>query len=537
MRAPGIGFTCVLVLLGASVANAAPPAAPQVTLGADLKLLRFDWDPVPGATFYRLWIKPGGTRYISVGERIPASITQAEHAIPVHLRDWARTRYVVTACNSAGCTGSRPLNPQSLMLDTIGYLKASNTDPRDGLGIDVVVSADGYTLAVSATGEASNASGVNGNQADNSSGNSGAVYVFRRRGNIWQQEAYLKAGVNQEEQVFGGRLRYVDYQPQAISADGSMLAVGAAGQDVNGVEDAGAVYVYRRQGSTWSLMATLHASPLHPSDWFGHSVDMSHDGRTLKVNGIQPIDERGSSEMRTYIFVRPGNTWQFSQTLAPFYPEDACQSVRLSGDGNTLVSSCFDSVTFRRHLVTMKRAGNAWTHVSDTPADLSLSRQQFALSPDATVLALNESSSVVGIYRWDGATWRLEAGIPAPTADPSSPAWGWDLALGNNGRLLAVGNPSAFELGAGVSPTLMPGSESRGAVYLYQRSDSTAWALRAVVKSPNPAFNDYFAYSISLSDSGRTLAAGAIFEDSGSTGIDGDREDESATDAGAAYLY
>ena len=59
------------------------------------------------------------------------------------------------------------------------YIKASNPDGGDGFGASAALA--GNTLAVGATGESSNATGVNGNQADNSisSGGTGAVYVRR----------------------------------------------------------------------------------------------------------------------------------------------------------------------------------------------------------------------------------------------------------------------------------------------------------------------------------------------------------------------
>lgn len=56
------------------------------------------------------------------------------------------------------------------------YLKASNTEAGDWFGI---VAVDGDTLVVGAIQEDSAAKGVNGNQADNSAENSGAVYVFQ----------------------------------------------------------------------------------------------------------------------------------------------------------------------------------------------------------------------------------------------------------------------------------------------------------------------------------------------------------------------
>jgi len=57
------------------------------------------------------------------------------------------------------------------------YIKASNTDVDDHFGWTVALSGD--TLAVGAYGEASNATGIGGNQADNSATDSGAVYILR----------------------------------------------------------------------------------------------------------------------------------------------------------------------------------------------------------------------------------------------------------------------------------------------------------------------------------------------------------------------
>src|SRR5262245_42602094 len=71
------------------------------------------------------------------------------------------------------------------------YLKASNTDAVEGFGYSVAVSGD--TAVVGAIFESSNATGVNGNQNDNSAQNSGAAYVFVRNGATWSQQAYLKA--------------------------------------------------------------------------------------------------------------------------------------------------------------------------------------------------------------------------------------------------------------------------------------------------------------------------------------------------------
>lgn len=57
------------------------------------------------------------------------------------------------------------------------YVKASNTG-QDLFGESVALSGDGSTLAVGARNESSNATGIDGNQADNSANGAGAVYVF-----------------------------------------------------------------------------------------------------------------------------------------------------------------------------------------------------------------------------------------------------------------------------------------------------------------------------------------------------------------------
>src|SRR6185436_14690346 len=75
----------------------------------------------------------------------------------------------------------------------LAYIKASNTGAGDNFGSQVVMSADGMTLAVSAPSEDSAALGVDGIQTDDGAADSGAVYVFVRTGATWRQQAYLKA--------------------------------------------------------------------------------------------------------------------------------------------------------------------------------------------------------------------------------------------------------------------------------------------------------------------------------------------------------
>ena len=113
---------------------------------------------------------------------------------------------VITATNGAIVRGQAPKGSDPGILkrnfSPVAYLKASNprADAKLGFGSaltgrTLAMSRDGNTLAVASPDESSAATGVNGNQKDDTASGSGAVYVFTRggAGKPWAQQAYLKA--------------------------------------------------------------------------------------------------------------------------------------------------------------------------------------------------------------------------------------------------------------------------------------------------------------------------------------------------------
>jgi FG-GAP repeat protein len=75
-----------------------------------------------------------------------------------------------------------------------------------------------------------------------------------------------------------------------------------------------------------------------------------------------------------------------------------------------------------------------------------------------------------------------------------------------------------------------------GAAYVFVRSGGT-WSQQAFIKPSNTGPNDWFGSRLALSGDGNTAAIGAALEDSGAKGIDGRQNDESASEAGAVYLF
>ena len=156
------------------------------------------------------------------------------------------------------------------------YLKASNTETFDRFGISVAVSGD--TVVAGAAFEASNATGINGDQSNNNALQSGAAYVFVRNGTIWSQQAYLKASNTDFGDFFGISV--------AVSGDSVVIGASVESSNAAGVDGdqtdnsaavAGAAYVFVRNAATWSQQAYLKASNTGALDQFGGSVAVSGD--------------------------------------------------------------------------------------------------------------------------------------------------------------------------------------------------------------------------------------------------------------------
>ena len=131
------------------------------------------------------------------------------------------------------------------------YIKPRTNRSGDRFGTLLSISADGNTLAVSAPGDLTASTGINGNpdpRDDNWAFSTGAVYMFTRRDGFWFQRAYIKPS-NTDEYDYFARFSI------SLSADGQTLAAGSTQEDsaatgINGDQsdnsqaDSGAVYLY-----------------------------------------------------------------------------------------------------------------------------------------------------------------------------------------------------------------------------------------------------------------------------------------------------
>lgn len=414
------------------------------------------------------------------------------------------------------------------------YLKASNPGINDQFGHLVALSADGNILAVSAPFEDSRATGVDGDQADNSLEQSGAIYVFARRGAVWFQQAYLKAsnpGEAEDGDQFGFSL--------ALSDDGTTLAAGAISEDsadarINGnqadntANNAGAVYVFARTGSRWSQQAYVKSSSPNgadANDLFGYSVGLSADGNTLAVGAY---DEAGSSNIingpednnapgtgAVFVFTRSGASWS-RQAYLKASTQDRADSlgawVAISDDGNTVAAGAPDEDSLTTGINTVETGHSGRIGTLD---DISV--------------------GAAYVFIRSGTKWFQQASFKASNSGIED--WfGVRLALSGDGNTLAVSAPNEDGAAKGINGRQDDNSAGEaGALYLFTRAGAT-WTFQSYVKGSNTEAFDEFSSGVALSRNG-ALAVGARSEDGGARGANGNGNDNSVTGSGAVYLF
>ena len=410
-----------------------------------------------------------------------------------------------------------------LSWDQVDYIKASNTGAGDRFGHALALSADGNTLAVGSM-EDSDAVGVDGDQGNDRSGDSGAVYIFRFNGVIWNQQAYIKASNTQSGDRFGSAV--------SLSANGNTLLVGAPYEDSSGTGidgpqsedsagDSGAAYVFTSNGQSWSQVSYIKASNTGPGDLFGSAVSISDDGTRLAVGapgessvatGIDG-DQSDNSLTRAgaaYMFVFNGTTWVQDAYLKPFASSGVGPgfggALAVSGDGSTIV-------------VGAAHEDNSATGINATPNAGNV-----------------ENSGAAYVYRRDDNNWIEEAYIKASNTGFQD-AFGSAIALSENGNDLLVAAPGEDGQGVGVTGNdADDAAQDSGAVY-YFGYDGAGWQQRTYIKASNTEGDDRFGTGIAISGDGGRVAIGAPGESGMTTRHGGDQADNSAPGAGAVYLY
>ena len=357
---------------------------------------------------------------------------------------------------------------------------------NDRSGTSVSLSADGSILAIGAY------------QNDGNGNDSGHVRVYQWDGINWSQLG---------QDIDGEAIHDWSGESVSLSADGSILAIGAIGNDGNG-SSSGHVRVYQWDGLNWSQLGQ-DIDGEAANDFSGQSVSLSADGSILAI-GASGNDENGSSSGHVRVYQWDGLNW--NQLGVDINGEAASDqsgiSISLSTDGSILAIGAFrndGNGNESGHVRVYQWDGLNWSQIGqdiDGKAADDRSGRSVSLSADGSILAIGAPyndgnglySGYVQVYQWNGLSWvQLGADISGEVANDWS---GWSVNLSADGSILAIGGPYSNTNGS-----------ASGHVRVYQW-DGMTWNQSGTEIS-GAAPGDQSGTSVSLSADGSILAIGA----------------------------
>jgi len=349
-----------------------------------------------------------------------------------------------------------------------------------GVAYDVDISGD--TLVV-------------GNPADSPGGiaHAGSAAVFVRTGATWTQQVKLTVSDAIANDSFG----------RAVALSGETLVVGLGAHPLH----TGAVYVFVRDGESWTQQAKLVASDGETGDWFGSSVDISGD--TIVVGAPNhPVDTRDGA---AYVFVREGTTWtQQAQLLPSGLGSDIFfgQSVAISGDTVVCGSPFYTTTAWNAGAVyVFVRNGTNWSEQARFTGVAENEELGWSVAMEGdTVIAgglqeqgafAEQGPGLARVFVRSGATWSQQATLTASGAAPEAEL-GWCVALAGDTAVVS----SRFDAPAGLA--------GAGAAYVFTRSGA-AWTQQVRLIASDGAMGDWVASSVAIS--GDTVIAGSVDND------------------------
>ena len=406
------------------------------------------------------------------------------------------------------------------------YLKASNARAGDMFGS--YVAAHGDTVVVSAPQEQSSSHTPDGPLTLKGAG---AAYVYVRDRDRWQQQGYLKADEPNTNAFFGMNV--------AVWKD--RIAVGAPGNFVSGFSGTrnGAVYVYTRTQGEWTLEQKLTTGT--GADAFGFRVALREDMLVASA----PFDsQQGTLSGAVYVFTREGGSWKQQARMTAPTPMAQGQfggSVRMD-DATLAIAGSYEDVEQN------SRAGSVYTYTRDNAEWKFLQRvlpptpreyAQFGIgldvrgdllvvgSPHNPSETASNHSGEVNVYKRSGGKYtsiaRLEATLPRV-----GDLFGQDVALARETLVVAAPGDVTNPMGSSATELVLS-----GALYTYALTEQNV-TPSAFIKADNAGANDGFGNQIATTD--EFTVAGVVYDDSGAREINGDANDDSQTDSGAAFV-
>ncbi|MDY7109201.1 MAG: hypothetical protein SYC29_11255 [Planctomycetota bacterium] len=262
-----------------------------------------------------------------------------------------------------GAFGDGPGSAYVFARDGAEWSQQAKLVADDGSAFDFfgdAVAADGETVVIGAPAH------------DGDEPRNGAAYVFTCNDGQWTQQAKLVADTPSMFAEFGG----------AVALEDDTIIVGAEHDEGHGTE-AGAAYVFTREGTEWTQQTELVAEGQLPHDHLGCSVDICADTAVIGAYGVG-LHSSGAA----HVFVRDGDDWTRQAQLTPDDPGDYARfGCSVAIDGDTIVAGAFgdDENGYRAGAAyVFVRDGDAWAQQAKLALDDGEAEDEFGRSADVS---------------------------------------------------------------------------------------------------------------------------------------------------------
>lgn len=278
----------------------------------------------------------------------------------------------------------------------------------------------------------------------------------------------------------------------STAVDGDYALVGA-----HLASTAGAVYAYRRTGSTWPNFQTFtSSSATGGGEAFGVSIAM--DERVAAIGGFCDDYTTFDGSGVVYVYERLGDDWEETARLSPL--EDGPgryfgYSVALEGDRLVVGANAYLNPEEPSAAFVFDRVNGVWEQTQRLQPDDGTAGDRFGTAvavagdrilvgaPDALVGGV--PTGAVYVFDLEHSTWTQTAKLSGSGA-VSGGLFGIDLALSSNGKRALIGAP--YERAG-----------ERGAAYVFEK-DAGAWVQSVKLVGPMSAPGDHFGFGTSLGD-------------------------------------
>ncbi len=343
-----------------------------------------EWDFSWNSSSVRVYKNVSGT-WTQVGADIDGEAANAFNGLNVSLSSDGS----VLAIGASGNDGNGNLSGSVRV-----YKNVSNTWTQVGTDIDGEAAGDwsGYNVSLSGDGTSL---AIGAPQNGGNGINSGSVRVYKNVSGTW-----TKVGTDIDGEAAGDLSGW----SVSLSSDGATLAIGALQNDGNGT-DSGSVRVYKNISNTWTKVGT-DIDGEAAGDGSGLSISLSGDGSILAI-GAMGNDGNGYNSGSVRVYKNVSNTWtQVGTDIDGEAADDFSSSVSLSSDGSILAIGAYGNDgngDFSGSVRVYKNVSGTWTKVGtdingEAAGDSSGS---VSLSSDGSILAIGapHNGSLTGSVR------------------------------------------------------------------------------------------------------------------------------------------